>query len=380
MNPVVVLLAGILAALVALIGVLLTQRGGHGPSPVASTPDRPKPAVAEGRTVHRSELPSPPKAPRPIDDPDRIKETLRAGETYAVVLKAGLNARAVDKAWWRKEVINLSYVGEMQVDRSIEQNDGKRVVELRHFATARNVKLLCDVEEAAIDLGAPGVLLLGALTYLKPEAGIAVTAAKPIADAILRRGAQEAARSEATRAVAHVETLAGKTVRITYVDGVGVEAIEPVGCTLSRDELDFVFDTAVLSDCHIWDMKKAPGQRWEVDGAQLSGLIDPSLRGSTEGEIGFIRDADGREDGRSLAILRIEAGSLAINASDAATRRIGSFTPRGTLRYSLADKIVERAELVGRFDVEEISTDHILFETSFKTSPELRIEYTCTIR
>ena len=296
------------------------------------------------------------------------------------MLKEGLNARAEDKAWWRKEVINLSYVAELQVDRTVEQNDGKRVVELRHFVTSRNVKLLCDVEDAAIDLGAPGVLLLGALAYLQPEAGVVVTAAKPVADAILRHGAQKVARDAAAKAVAHVDTLSGKKVRITYVDGFGVESIEPVGCTLTQDELDFVAGTAVLSDCYIWDMKKAAGERWKVDGAQLSGLIDPSLRGATDGEIGLIRDADGQEDGRKFATLRIEGGSLTINSSDASTRRIGSFTPRGTLRYSLADKVVEHAKLVGRFDVEEVSTDHVLFETSFKTRPTLTIEYACSVR
>ena len=374
--PIIVLLVGILVALVVLIGVLVTQRGGYvsGPSPVRSGP-----VVADGQTVRRAELSHPPPSPKPVGDPDRIKETLLEGKTYRVVLKAGLNARAEDKAWWRKEVINLAYVVEMQVDRTVERNDGRRVVELRHFVTSRNVKLLCDVEDAAIDLGAPGVLLLGALAYLQPGAGLAVTAAKPVADAILRRGAQEAARGKATRAVAHVDTLSGKTVRITYVDGLGVESVEPVGCTLTRDERDFVAGTAVLSDCYIWDLRKAVGARWKVDGSQLSGLIDPSLRGTTDGEIHFVRDDDGKEDGRTFAALRVEGGSLMVNSSDASTRRVGTFSPRGTLRYSLTDKVVERATLVGRFDVEEVTTDHILFETSFKTRPTLTVEYACSV-
>lgn len=245
---------------------------------------------------------------------------------------------------------------------------------------ARNVKLLCDVEEATIDLGAPGVLVLGALAYLKPEAGIAITAAKPIADAILRRGAQTAARSEASKAVAHVDTLSGKSVRIIYADGVGVESIEPVACSLNRDELDFVASTAVLSDCYIWDLKKAPGARWRVDGSQLVGLLDPSIRGTTGGDLGLVRDADIRDGGQTFALLKVEDGSLTINSSDASTRRIGTFTPRGTLRFSLLNKIVEEAKLVGRFELEEVSTDHILFETSFKTRPTLTVEYSCSVR
>ncbi len=211
-SPVLIaLLAGIFAALVVLIGVLVTQRGNGGPGP--GSPVHPEagatPTVADGQQVRRSELPAPPKSPVPIADPDRIRETLRAGETYQVVIKAGLDARATDRAWWRKEVIHVAYLAEMAIDRTIEANDGKRVVELRRFVAARNVKLLCAVEDAAIDLGAPGALLLGALAYLRPDAGAAVVAAKPIADAILRIGAQEAAKDQATRAVAHVDSLAG---------------------------------------------------------------------------------------------------------------------------------------------------------------------------
>jgi len=266
---VLLLLAGILVALVVLIGVLVTQRGKGGPGP--GSPGRADtgatPVVADGQQVRRSELPAPPKSPEPIADPDRIRETLRAGETYQVVIKAGLDARATDRAWWRKEVIHVAYLAEMALDRTIEANDGKRVVELRRFVAARNVKLLCTVEDAAIDLGAPGALLLGALAYLRPDAGAAVVAAKPIADAILRIGAQEAARDQATRAVAHVDSLAGKAVRITYVDRVGVEVIEPVGCVLTAQERDFVAGTAVLSDCYLWGLKKAVGQRWAVDGS-----------------------------------------------------------------------------------------------------------------
>ena len=102
-----------------------------------------------------------------------------------------------------------------------------------------------------------------------------MTLAKPLADAILRRGAQDAARSEAIKAFAHVDSLSGKKIRIVYVDGVGVESIIPVGCTLTAEERDLVLGTAILSDCYIWDLKKAPMERWNVDGGQLSGLVDP---------------------------------------------------------------------------------------------------------
>lgn len=75
-------------------------------------------------------------------------------------------------------------------------------------------------------------------------------------------------------------------MRITFVNGVGVEAIEPVGCTLTAEERDFVFGTAILSDCSILpDVKAKPGESWSVDGQELAGLLDPSLRGRPSGRV-----------------------------------------------------------------------------------------------
>ena len=169
-------------------------------------------------------------------------------------------------------------------------------------------------------------------------------------------------------------------MRITYADGVGVESVAPIGCTLSAEERDFVFGTAVLSDSYVWDLKRAPGERWSVDGSQLGGLLDPSLRGAGSGEVRLVRDPDGSEGGRPYAALRIEGGTVTIVASDDATRRVGSFTPGGTLRFDLTEKFASQASLTGRFVIDEVSTDHILFETSFRTRPTLKVEYSCAVR
>jgi hypothetical protein len=276
--------------------------------------------------------------------------------------------------------VSLAYAAEQQIDRLIEENDGHRVVELRHFVRSRNAKLLCNVEDVRISLGAPGQYLLGMLDSVLPGTTGVVDTVQPIAESILSYGTDAAVRDAASKAVAYVDTLAGKKVRITYEDGLGVTGIEPVGCTLDGDEMDYISATAVLSDCYIWDLKKAPGETWSVDAAQLAPLIDPTLRGIASGEVRFIRDPDSDEGGRRQATLRIESGSVQVNASDDANRRISGFSPRGVLRYGLDSKVVEFAKLLGDLSIEEVSTDHILFESSFKTQPKLSVEYTCTVR
>ena len=96
---------------------------------------------------------------------------LQVGKTYRVVVKARLKARVEDKAWGARKIVNLAYAAEMAADRTIESNDGRKVVERRHYVTARNVKVLCDLEDITIDLGPPGVLMLGGLESIQPGSG-----------------------------------------------------------------------------------------------------------------------------------------------------------------------------------------------------------------
>jgi len=221
---------------------------------------------------------------------------------------------------------------------------------------------------------------LGMLEYLEPGTGTTIVSAKPIAEAILAHGANEVARSQATKAFAHVDSLSGKTVRITYVDGVGIDSVLPVDCVLSDSEMDFVKASAVVSDYYMMpqlDIKV--GENWSVSGSQFGGFIDPSLRGVPSGEIVVGRDSNHSERGKEYATLRIKRGYLEINESDDTTQRVGTFTPSGTLKYCITDRIVESADFKGRMVVENVSKDHLFFESRFKATPNVTVIYSCEI-
>jgi hypothetical protein len=367
----IVLLSGILLTLGAIIGIFVT---GNGPEP----PDN---GLRQGETAKRTDLKSAYTSSKPINDPNRIKETLQQGKTYRVVLKVGIDSRAEDKDWGIKQVTNLSYVGEMAVNRTIEENDGKRVVELRHFETARSVKVLCEVEGVSIELGAPGVLLLAGLEAVAPGTSKTLLIAKPIAEAILGARAQMVAEDAATKAFARVDSLSGKKVRIVYVDGVGVESIEAVAGTLSPDEKELVAASAVLSDYHLFpELEIEVGGTWTVEGKEFTGFIDPSLRGVTSGQVTIKRVSNHTLSGKDYANLTIADGYLSINRSDDATKRVGTFTPSGNIHYSLTNRIVETASLTGDITLEEVSQDHLLFEASHKVQPKVTVSYSCEIQ
>ena len=131
------LLACILVALVVLIGLQVIRRGSGGPAQTATPAAQPGPAVADGQTVRRAELADPPAVPKPVGDPDRIRETARAGKTYQVALKAGLDARVEDKAWGppqdREPRLRRRDAGRPH-RRGQRRPPGRRAAALRHSA------------------------------------------------------------------------------------------------------------------------------------------------------------------------------------------------------------------------------------------------------
>jgi hypothetical protein len=337
-------------------------------------------AVIAANTASTGPVPPPPPPPVLIGNPDRIKEVVQAGKTYESLLKGGFDARVEDKDWGVVTVVNLGFVFEMQVARTIESNDGHQIVELRHFQKVRMVKLLSEAD-VSIDLGAPGVVILGALDQYLPGTSGAFTAVKPIAERILSIGAKAVADDKAAKASAAVAALSGTKVRITFVDAKGVISVVPVECQLADADRDFIVNTAVLSDYYILpDVKVLPGSTWSLDGSQLIGYLDPSFRGVPRGIVIVKRDADHDSEGKQYANLHIESGYVDLDSSDAAKRRYGSFTPRGTLHYNVSDGFVETANLEGKFVIEQVSKDHLLFEARFKSQPTLKIQYSCTMR
>jgi hypothetical protein len=377
------LVAGLLAAIFAAMAVLIIVLAFDRTSMVAGDPDgvgsqQDSTSVGAGKPFRRGDLSRAPKSPEPIKKPDQIRDTLHDGKTYRAVIKAGFDARVEDKDYAVSKIITLAYAFDMALTRKIESNDGMRVVELRHIETCRSAKFLCDVENVSIDLGPQGTLLLGALEYAPPGTKVFVASVKPLAESMLKLGTQVMATDKAAKAFGQIESLSGKKVRITYVDGVGVESLEPVDCTLTGSERDFLFRTAVLSDCYLLpDVKSTPGQSWEVDGSQFSGFLDPSVRGVPDGRITIRRGDDQQLDGKRIATLRVAMGVLELNASDQSSNRVGSFTPRGKLLFNITDGYISAAELAGDLFLETVSKNHLLFEARFHTQPHLQVSYSC---
>lgn len=379
-SPVlVVLLILILLTMIALLVVMLTARSPQGGGPVAEQAGN---AGSQSlRSKSRKESPAAPQPPKPVGDPNRIRDVLQEGKTYETILKTGLEAAVIDAAWGVRRTINLVYATESRVRRTVERNDGKKVVLLCHVVESRSVKLLAEAE-VRLDLGQPGFLILGFLDLAitgGQVTGVA-TAVGPVAEAVLTAASRARVNEATAKAKAAVDSLEGKKFRVTYVDGEGVVDLEPVGCTLTEDEQDYLEGLAVLGDCYILpDTESRPGSYWDVDARALMDYLPPSWRGRPRGVVTIERDQDYERGGKQYAALQIRAGSFQVDASDQSMRRLGTVTPRGKLEYNISDGYVESAQLNAQASMEEVSTDHLLFETRFETNPRIEIQYTCKL-
>jgi hypothetical protein len=304
---------------------------------------------------------------------------LQVGKTYETVLKTGIDVKAVDKDWGIQQTINMTYVAESRVRRHVERNDGKTVVVLLHFVESRAVKVLSDAD-VRFDLGAPGVLVLGFLDELLTGGQLTpvIVAAVPVAEHILTELSRKALKKALSKASA--DSLEGKRVRVTYEDGKGVVHLEPVGCTLTEDERDYLKWLALLSDCYLLpDIKSKPGQYWDVEARQLMLMLPPKWRGRPSGTVTIERGQDIQKDGKTYAVLQIRSGTFQVDATDRSRRRLGVATPRGRLEYNITDGYIESAHLKIEGRLEEVSTDHLLFEARFEGAPRIEVQYTCRL-
>lgn len=373
-SPVVVTLLAIIAvALIALIVVIALKGDGQGSTSASGS---------SSRSGSESSNPQAKPKPKPVDT-TRIQQSYMPGRTYRSHAKAVLNAMASDKDWGVVTNMSLQYAAEAEVDRTIESNDGHTIVLLQEFRRSRCVAAFTHIEGIRIELGLPAQMLLdfgGAWAGLPPGwSAIAVESANTAMDSPLAHGFfDRLAQDPNAKVKVFVDSLQGKKVRIRYVNGQGVTQVEPLGCTLNKNEEDLIRTASVISDAYV--LPDPAATTWQIDAQNLLPIIDPSLRTNMSGSVTVRRGQDQGTPENPIAQIMLDSGSEVElhdvgNDSDTKAR----WKPSGTMLFSFKDHVVTQAALSGQFVVERHSTNHILFEARFATQPKYQISYSCEV-
>jgi hypothetical protein len=388
---VVVLLAGILLAVVALTLVIALRGRGAGPGPGPDPGPDPGPqptTLPAGRTQTRAEMIAEgvkPATPSKAVDTGRIAAAYQVGKTYRTLVNLSLSGRGTAKDWGIVQTANMYYVGEVEMLRHIESNDGQTMVLTMEFPKAGNLSINTTVEGLRLDLGAraTGLLELGGRKMGLPPGwtSVASQAVNELAKhPKVKQIATRVAQDRAAKYFVFVDGLQGKKVRVKYENGVGLTAITPIGCSISADGKSLIANMAMASDVYILpDLKCKEGDTWIINGVDMPPMFDPSLKAVPDGQIRVERLKDQRQGDTHMAVIAIRRGTFGLRRWDAGSETVGRWAPRGQMLFSFSDRIVTQADLTGDFEIIKHSTDHILFEARMEVRPQYRVLYSCEI-
>lgn len=175
---------------------------------------------------------------------------------------------------------------------------------------------------------------------------------------------------------AKVSGLEGQTVRIRYVNGVGVIGVEVVDSKLPADLLQDLADRAApLMDAFLFDAAdKKEGERHKVRARDVAGLLPFGRDGVATGWIALRRDKD--EIPAKVGRIQVEDSEIIIEGRrTAAEERARLAVESGLIRCSLDNLYVMSANMKLKAGTLFRSKDHLLFRAQQLRNLETDVTY-----
>jgi hypothetical protein len=343
---------------------------------------------------------------KPVNRPAYLQFLRQQGKTYSSQVVGKVSGRASKKDWGLRGVAYFEYLYAVESKGKILKNDGVKVVEERHFGKV-NENLLVSSYEVVVELPDELDKVFSALAWFGPQAAAVAAAgrtAKNIVNNVRLPVSKEwvdLAREKGLFSKfpdldprkmeselrmftqgSDNRLLEGKTVRIVFIDGKGVESVEGVGCELTPRERDLVVRTNFVMDHYLFpDRKVEPGHDWTVNGDVFSGFLDPRLHGRVGGEVTVLRAPDfvDHKDEVSKRV-KIVKGTLVLRDEAGGREITGQITNlRGACAIPDRFGVVTSGTLQGYADYKAVTKDHLLFAAETTFTPRLEVSYACTV-
>lgn len=330
----------------------------------------------------------------PEENPALTTEQLsryQTGTHYRTIVASTVQGQISDKDWGLEKKVTLVHQGELDFIREVKSTstDHSEVTLGLEILSARDLEVRLSLDDATLDLPpAVGVLSKTARRFLltTPE-GIAFNLAADRATDWLRSDKNR--QKVLSRLDTSVKLLTGSslgdhllsakfqpleayeglTADYTYTAGQGLTTFE-TGATLNQSQEARVKDLSVYSEAYLLPNPSGqPGDEWEVDVQNIAHLLAPSQDLHASGTLTFRR---GEQNGTALD-LTIVQGKVAFSGGSDTRLVLGTWAARGLITYDLATHSIAEGSLSGDVTLERRSTDHFLFEESFRSEPTYHV-------
>lgn len=335
-----------------------------------------------------SKMTFPARKQRPAAVPeDQLIAACPQGRKVRSICYLFVDGKGQNDDWVFRGLANFHYEHRVVVETTVKENRGTAVVFEQHFLDVDELRAISDrelefhwpespilkevwnqLDEQAQQVPAYRVAKLIGKTFdaLDPNAKRTLTR--------LQRFAPGAAPNSDLEIVERVRDLSGQRLELEYVSGLGVTSINVLdGQKLDPDLLDQVArNSTVLADYFVGEAAKQKEDEVLLDAKDLGDLFNLADEGAVRGQIRLQRVSE--QPGAME--LTITGGDLNVELDELGSKRQVRVEPiEGTLQYSTADMLLNRADATWQVSGRLESTDHLLFGT--KNIVDLKIRTYC---
>ncbi len=319
-------------------------------------------------------------------DTRRLTQTYPVGKSYRTIVQASLTSHGKSKNWGIAADSSFAYIAELEVDRTIDSNDGTKMVITQVFPAAKTLTATAQIDGFHIDLSSAeklkleGLNLVASAVSLNPLPPgwiplVANSANAVLESTLVKNLITEATKDKNAKLIRRIDSIEGKRMKVEVKNGEGLTNVIPIGSALTGEEVDLVRFMNYSCDATILPQDSKPGDTWTLRAADLMTLFDPSMKARSSGSVTAQRLPDQVVDGRNTARIEIVKGVVELIDTTNKDVTNATWAPRGVLTFDFKDSIITSAELDGELIIQNHSTDHIIFEASWSQQPKYKVVY-----